>query len=184
MKDQKKGAPGKGSLGLVIFFAGFILALVAGWVVFPNLLFSQKTQPINFSHVAHQDTSCEDCHFFRDDGSYTGVPKLAKCKECHESAMGSTEDERILVEEYIAKDQEVPWYQYSWQPDNVYFNHASHKGKVECVVCHRDVTKEQKLPAFRENKLTGYSITTMKMETCEKCHAEKGGNNACAACHK
>lgn len=52
---------------------------------------------------------CEDCHAFRPDGTYAGIPKIDKCKECHESAMGSTEDERKLVEDYIEKEQETYW---------------------------------------------------------------------------
>lgn len=185
MKEDTNSASGKAVVGGVIFFAGFVLALIFGWGVFPNLLYSQKIQPINFSHAAHQDSACEDCHTFRKDGTYAGIPKLDKCKECHESQMGQTEDERIFVEEYVQKNREVPWKIYAWQPDNVYFSHAPHKAKnVECIKCHRDVSKEQKLPAFRENRLTGYSISTMKMDTCEKCHAEQGGSNNCEVCHK
>ena len=185
MKEENKSTSGKGVMGGIIFFAGFILALIVGWVVFPNLLFSQKLQPMEFSHVSHQDSSCEDCHAFRPDGTYAGIPKIDKCKECHESAMGNTEDERKLVEDYIQKDQEIPWRIYSWQPDNVYFSHAPHKAKgVECVQCHRDVSKEKSLPAYKENRLTGYSSRTMKMIVCEECHAERGVNNECELCHK
>jgi len=185
MKEENKSASAKGVMGGIIFFAGFILALIVGWVVFPNLLFSQKVQPMNFSHVSHQDSSCEDCHVFRSNGTYAGIPQMEKCKECHESAMGNTEDERKLVEDYIQKDQEIPWRIYSWQPDNVYFSHAPHKAKgVECVQCHRDVAKEKALPVYKENRITGYSKETMKMIECEKCHADRGVNNECELCHK
>ena len=185
MKEENKSTSGKGVMGGIIFIAGFILALIVGWVVFPNLLFSQKLQPMEFSHVSHQDSSCEDCHAFRPDGTYAGIPKIDKCKECHESPMGNTEDERKLVEDYIQKDLEIPWRIYSWQPDNVYFSHAPHKAKgVECVQCHRDVAKEKSLPAYKENRLTGYSSKTMKMIVCEECHAERGINNECELCHK
>ena len=147
MKEEKNSASGSALLGGIIFFTGFIVALILGWVVFPDLLYSKKAQPINFSHVAHQDASCEDCHVARDDGTYAGIPRIDKCKECHESQMGQQESERILVEEYIQKDREVPWQIYAWQPDNVYFSHAPHKAKgVQCVRCHRDVSKEEKLP--------------------------------------
>lgn len=185
MKENSKSASGKSGVGWLIFFAGFVIALVGGWVVFPNLLYSQKAQPFNFSHAAHQDSTCEDCHYYRADGSYTGIPKMEKCKECHESQQGQTEDERILVEEYVQKDREIPWHSYSWQPDNVHFSHAPHKGKgIECVTCHRDVTKEEKMPAYKEDRITGYSRNTMKMDTCEKCHAERGVTNSCQMCHQ
>ncbi len=182
--EKKTGSSGK-ALGVVLFLLGFIAALVVGWVVFPNLLYSQKTQPINFSHAAHQDNDCESCHALRADGTYTGIPRIEKCKECHESAMGDTEAERILVEDYVAKDKEVPWKVYAWQPDNVFFSHAPHKGKgLECVTCHRKVDDEKTLPVYRENRLTGYSISTMKMVECEECHASKGASNNCEICHK
>lgn len=185
MTEQKKGSRGSGLVGGIIFLAGFAVALLVGWVVFPGVIYSQKTQPINFSHVAHQDNSCDSCHDNRPDGTYSGIPKIEKCKECHETAMGSTEDERILVEEYIQKEKEVPWLIYSWQPDNVFFSHAPHKGQgMECVTCHRDVSKEEKVPVFQENRLTGYSKTTIKMTDCEKCHAERGTTNSCLVCHK
>ncbi|HOV85066.1 MAG TPA: cytochrome c3 family protein [Syntrophobacteraceae bacterium] len=185
MKEEQKHSSGSSVLGLVIFFSGFIVALAVGWIVFPSLLFSERIQPINFSHAAHQDSTCEDCHAFRPDGTYTGIPQLDKCKECHESQLGQSESERILVEEYIAKDREIPWLVYAYQPDNVFFSHAAHKAKnVPCVRCHRDVAKEQKLPAYRENRLTGYSEGTMKMIECEECHAAQSANNDCGICHK
>jgi hypothetical protein len=185
MKEDKRSASGKSGVGWLIFFAGLIVALLFGWVAFPNLLYSQKAQPMSFSHAAHQDSSCEDCHFSRPDGAYSGIPKIDKCKECHESQLGQTEDERILVEEYIQKEREIPWRTYAWQPDNVYFSHAPHSAKgVECVQCHQDVAKEGKLPVFKENRITGYSIGTMKMDVCEKCHAERGASNSCQICHK
>ncbi len=185
MKEENKSASGGGVMGGIIFLAGFVLALIVGWVVFPNLLFSEKLQPLQFSHVSHQDSSCEDCHAFRPDGSYAGIPNINNCKECHESPMGSSEDERKLVEDYIQNDREIPWRIYSWQPDNVYFSHAPHKAKeIECTRCHRDVAEEKTLPAYKENRITGYSSRTMKMIECEKCHAEQGANNECWVCHK
>jgi c(7)-type cytochrome triheme protein len=185
MKDEKRGLSSKGGGGVIIFFVGFVLALIFGWVVFPNLLFSQKTQPLNFSHAAHQDSACDDCHFYREDGSYTGIPKLEKCAECHESPMGETEAERTLVEEYIQKEREIPWLVYSWQPDNVYFSHAPHKAKeIKCVECHRDVSEEKQLPSFKKNRVTSYSMATMQMDVCEKCHVRMGAKNNCQSCHK
>jgi hypothetical protein len=100
--------------------------------------------------------------------------------------MTESEDERILVEEYIQQEREIPWLVYAWQPDNVYFSHAAHTEEqgIECVRCHRDVSAEEKMPVYKENRLTGYSKNTMKMVECEKCHAEKGASNSCHICHK
>ena len=185
MKEQKSSSAGGKLLGALAFLLGLVLSMVYGWVIFPNLLYSQKAQPINFSHAAHTDSECDSCHLFRSDGTYAGIPTIDKCKECHESAQGNTESEKTLVEQYIANDRELPWRVYAWQPDNVYFSHAPHKAKdVKCVRCHRDVSKEAALPAFREDRLTGYSVTTMKMIECESCHAESSVSNNCEVCHK
>ncbi|HDL90020.1 MAG TPA: cytochrome C [Thermodesulforhabdus norvegica] len=181
--EHNKGATSGKVVVVVAFLIGFIGALVFGWVIFPQILYSKKYQPINFSHAAHQDSSCEDCHYFREDGTYSGIPNIDNCRECHEEMMGESEAERILVEEYIQKDKPIPWLIYAWQPDNVYFSHAPHKD-MDCVRCHRDVSEEEKAPPYYENRLTGYSKNTMKMVECEKCHAAHGASNACQVCHK
>ena len=185
MKEEKSNPSGATVLGGLVFVAGLAISLILGWAVFPNLLYSQKTQPINFSHAAHSDNECDACHAFRPDGTYTGIPKLEKCKECHESVQGNTDSERILVEKFIQNDREVPWLVYAWQPDNVYFSHAAHKaGEIECIRCHRDVQKEHALPVLQQNRFTGYSKNTMEMRECEDCHAERGITNNCEMCHK
>jgi hypothetical protein len=187
MREKSKESSGKSAVGVLVFLAGFAVALIFGWVIFPELLYSQKSQPVNFSHALpdHQGAGCEDCHTFREDGTYTGIPKIAKCQECHESTMTESQDEKVLVEEFIQQEKEIPWLVYAYQPDNVYFSHAPHQAKgVECVQCHRDITNEQKNPPYRENRLTGYSRSTMKMDACEKCHAEQAASNSCEICHK
>ena len=78
-----------GSAGVItlFFFIGFIASLILGWVIFPKLLYSQKKQPFDFNHAFHVETvdnGCESCHFFREDGSFSGAPKLAQCIDCHE----------------------------------------------------------------------------------------------------
>jgi c(7)-type cytochrome triheme protein len=184
--EANKRNPDKGKgLGILFFFVGFILAMISGWVVFPRVLYSQKAQPLSFSHSAHADSECVDCHRFRGDGTYSGIPDTENCRQCHEEAMGSSEAEKILIEKYLQENKEIPWLVYARQPDNVYFSHAAHvKPNIECTRCHRDVAKDEKLPVVLENRLTGYSADTMKMSECEQCHAERGASNACHVCHK
>jgi menaquinone reductase, multiheme cytochrome c subunit len=82
--DPEKGAGGPITL---FFILGLVASLVLGWVIFPQLLYSEKAQPIQFNHVLHNemvDDGCESCHFFREDGTYSGVPRLAQCIDCHE----------------------------------------------------------------------------------------------------
>lgn len=188
--EEKKGGPSKG-VGVLPFLLGFVAAMAFGWWGFPQLLHSSKSQPLNFTHLAHVEDygmSCEDCHFTRPDGSFSGIPTNQKCADCHSSAMGSHPDEIKFVEEYYEKGVEVPWLVYQYQPDNVFFSHAAHKD-MDCTTCHLDVGSSNELPVYRENRLTKYSKDTMKMKTCESCHAKEserfpGAPNACQTCHK
>ena len=143
MNQEKSSSSGNKALGMV-FFCWALSGLIVGWLVFPNLIYSQKAQPINFSHVAHQGEDCESCHSLRADGTYSGIPRLDRCRECHESAQGSSEAEAKLISDYVEKNRELPWRVYAWQPDNVYFSDAPHKGQgLECTRCHRDVQRRR-----------------------------------------
>jgi hypothetical protein len=106
------------------FLLGLVGALIVGWVVFPALLYSKQPQPINFNHALHLDSDivdgiegdtpeekCESCHWFRDDGSFSGIPKLEKCTECHddpESPLGETPEEKAFLEEYVGLKRKSP----------------------------------------------------------------------------
>ncbi len=204
-----------GGFVLLFFIIGFAASLVVGWLIFPNLLYSQKKQPFDFNHALHMgevDNGCESCHFFREDGTYSGVPKLAQCVACHEDVQGDTQDETIFVEKYVSKKREVPWRVYSRQPDCVFFSHAAHvkMAKMDCVTCHGHIGESTSLPVYEENRLTGYSrdieghhlenllclkkntADRMKMDDCAECHLEKTGRktsvqtekDGCFVCHK
>jgi hypothetical protein len=206
--EQDNGAGGP----IILFFIfGLVVSLVVGWVVFPKLLYSSKKQPIDFNHALHNelvDEGCESCHFFRDDGSYAGVPTLAQCIDCHEEVNGESEHERLFVEEYVAKNREVPWLIYSRQPDCVFFSHAAHvkMGNMECVTCHGHIGESETLRVYRENRISGYSIDIwgeniagfkrnswdrMKMDDCSECHQRDNVNQnsvqtlkgGCFVCH-
>ncbi len=197
---------------ILFFIFGFMASLAVGWVVFPKLLYSQKQQPVAFNHALHNelvDEDCESCHFFREDGSYSGVPKLEQCVECHEEVQGDLETEEYFVAEYVQKEREVPWLIYSRQPPCVFFSHAAHvkKGGMDCVTCHGNIGESESLKAYEENRISGYSRDIwgsnisglkknswdrMKMDDCSECHqkenvnqgsvqTEKGG---CSVCHK
>lgn len=169
------------------FLVGLVASIVLGWWGFPKVLYSQKTQPIRFDHVVHVDDqamACEDCHFFREDGSFSGLPTNESCVGCHEDVQGEDPDEERFVAEYVQQEKEVDWRVYQFQPDNVYFSHIAHKDKFECTACHHDMAKTSTPPVYYENRLTGYSKDTMKMWQCERCHAQNGASNACFVCHK
>jgi len=197
---------------LLFFLVGLALSMVLGWLIFPKLLYSQKSQPIDFNHKLHVEEvggSCDSCHYFREDGTFSGIPKLGNCLECHEEILGETEEEEKFYNEYVAKGREVPWLVYSRQPDCVFFSHVAHvqMGKMDCVSCHGHIGESDHSRVYEENRITGYSRDIwghniagiakdpwdrMKMDDCSKCHVEnnvkqnsvqthKGG---CFVCHK
>jgi hypothetical protein len=207
-------ADADGATGPIILFfmVGLIASLIVGWVIFPQLLYSQKRQPVGFNHALHNDevdNECESCHFFREDGTYSGVPKLAQCIECHEEVQGEDPEEARFVNEYVAKGREVPWLIYSRQPDNVFFSHVAHvkTAQMECVTCHGNIGESESLKVYEENRISGYSRDIwgkniagfkrnswdrMKMDDCSECHVKENINQnsvqtlkgGCFVCHK
>ncbi len=212
---EKKAAcdeNGVGGFVILFFIVGFAASLILGWGIFPKLLYSQKKQPIDFNHVLHigeVDEECNSCHFFREDGSFSGVPKLEQCIDCHEEAQGEDPNEIKLVDEYISKNREVPWLVYSKQPDCVFFPHVAHvnMAKMECNTCHGHIGESEHSRIYEENRISGYSrdiwgkniaglkkntSDRMKMDDCAECHATGEGRDssvqtkkeACFVCHK
>jgi len=203
-----------GGFILLFFIIGFALSMVVGWVIFPKVLYSKKNQPIDFNHAMHVELvqdGCESCHFLREDGSFSGIPKNQQCIECHAEIQGESEQEAIFVNDYILKDREVPWLSYSRQPDCVFFSHAAHiKGaKLDCVTCHGHIGESQNTRPYEQNLITGYSRDIwgkniaglkknswdrMKMDDCAECHERSAAlkhassvqtkRDACFVCHK
>jgi len=205
--DQDNKGRGDSSSGFIILFfiVGLVASLVVGWIVFPKLLYSRKKQPIDFNHVIHVETvdeGCESCHFFREDGTFSGIPKLEQCTDCHEEAQGEDPNEIKFVEEYVAKEKEVPWLIYSRQPDCVFFSHVAHvkMAKMDCATCHGPVGESEHSKVYEKNRITGYSrdiwgknisgfkkntYDRMKMDDCAQCHEkETGDKGSCFQCHK
>lgn len=183
---------------LLFFIAGLVLSMIVGWVIFPKLLYSQKKQPIDFNHELHLqevDDGCASCHFFRDDGSFAGVPKNEQCATCHEEVLGESENEAVMVEEYITQDKEIPWLIYSKQPDCVFFSHSAHvkMAEMDCKICHGPIGESTSLKVYEENRISGYSRDIwgknisglkknewdrMKMDDCAACHKEAAGGKS------
>jgi hypothetical protein len=190
--------------GLLWFLAGLCSLLFFGWVVFPYALYERIEQPFQFSHKVHAETAgmtCDNCHAFTDAGRFAGIPKLAKCAECHAEILGANPNEKILVDEYVKKNREIPWLVYARQPQNAYFSHASHVklANVPCDRCHGPHGVSDSLVAFARNRISGYSKDVwgsniarvknaawdgMKMDDCAKCHDERNVPNTCLKCHK
>jgi len=207
---QEKDSGAGGTITLFFIF-GLVASLVLGWVIFPQLLYSKKKQPIDFNHVLHNELveeSCESCHFFREDGTYHGVPKLAQCIDCHEEVNGDDPEEEKFVTQYVAKGREVPWLVYARQPDCVFFSHIAHvkMGEMDCVTCHGHIGESESLKDYEANRITGYSRDIwgkniagikwnswdrMKMDDCAACHKKNNvnlgsvqtGRGGCFVCH-
>lgn len=195
---------GAGGPIILFFILGLIASLIVGWVIFPQLLYSQKKQPVDFNHALHNELvedSCESCHFFREDGTYSGVPKLAQCIECHEEVQGEDPEEEKFVTQYVAKQREVLWLVYARQPDCVFFPHAAHVklAEMDCVTCHGNIGESKQLKVYAENRISGYSRDIwgwniaglkrnswdrMKMDDCSECHQQNNVNQGSVQTHK
>ncbi len=210
--DIETPKDGPGGFIILFFIAGLVVSLVVGWGLFPKLLYSQKKQPIAFNHKLHMaevEHGCESCHYFREDGSFSGIPTLEECMSCHENAIGESDAEGLFMAEYVYKGREVPWYVYARQPDCVFFSHAAHvsMGEMECETCHGNVGESEAPRVYEENRITGYSrdiwgksiaglkinsYDRMKMDDCAECHETMTGRrtsvqtqyDACFVCHK
>jgi menaquinone reductase, multiheme cytochrome c subunit len=186
MSTEKSSASSGG--GALPFILGVIVALGLGWGVYPQILYSAKTAPVEFDHEAHVKKvgmDCVDCHGFRADGSFVGIPPTQSCAECHNEPTKKNANLDKIVTEYVKKGKEIPWVQAYYQPDNVFFSHKAHEAWA-CTDCHADVSNKKKSTVAVKNRLTGYSketTQTMKMWQCERCHAETGASNGCYVCH-
>jgi hypothetical protein len=148
----------------MMFLTGLVSTLALGWFGFPHALYKKIDQPLQFSHRVHTGEgagmACEDCHAFAEDGRFSGIPKIAKCAECHAAQLGTTDDEKILVEQYVTPNREIPWLIYSRQPDNAYFSHVQHVklAELKCEQCHGPHGVSEKLRPFEVNRLGGSAL--------------------------
>ena len=191
--------------GVVLFMAGLTAALAVGWLIFPEVLYEKIDQPLQFSHKIHTGETvglpCEECHSFREDGSFTGIPKLEKCAGCHSQALGTSSEEKRLVDDFVTPGREIPWFAYASQPQNAYFPHIRHVrlGNIACERCHGPHGSSDSLASFERNRISGESRAIwgsslagiksgpwdgMKMDDCSDCHKEKGVAGGCLSCHK
>ncbi len=200
-KNSRKVSP------ILIFFISLGALLLFGWVAFPELLYDSHSQPVDFNHKTHAkiaDNSCESCHSFRPDGSFTGIPGIENCKTCHVRVEKGTVNEVHLIQDYIEKEAEIPWHVYARQPDSVFFSHAAHvkSADLTCDTCHGEIGQSTTLKAYEKNVFTGYSRDIwgssfimaggMRMDDCVDCHRKMEHEGAsvqtekegCFVCHK
>jgi len=192
--------------GRAIFFAGVLAALGAGWAGFPHAIYRRQAQPVDFSHKIHVEkggAKCEDCHGFREDGSFAGIPTLDQCGGCHAAPMGTSAAEKSFIDAYVTPHREPAWLDYARQPENVAFSHITHvkRAGLKCERCHGSEGSAEHPRAFEQDRVSGYSRDIwggagrpgMKMDDCVDCHRQnahsKGaspaaGERSCLDCHK
>jgi hypothetical protein len=183
---------------------GLGAALACGWLAFPAALYQPIEQPIQFSHKLHTGDkvgmACEDCHALTADGRFN-LPKTETCAGCHSEVQGKSADEKRLVDDYVAKNREIPWLVYAQQPENVYFSHAPHLklANLKCERCHGAHGSTTSLRPFERDRISTYSrdikpvamilgssarTGSMTMDDCSACHHERGVKESCLTCHK
>ena len=183
--------------GKILFLAGVLTALGAGWAGFPHAIYKTRPQPVDFSHKVHADkagSKCEDCHALREDGSFAGIPSLAQCAGCHAAPMGTTVAEKNFIEQYVTPNREPQWLAYARQPENVRFSHATHLklARLKCERCHGEQGMTENLRPYQEDRISGYSRDIwgakgrpgMTMDDCVACHREQKLEHSCLDCHK
>ena len=190
--------------GYIPFAAGALTALAAGWAAFPHAIYRSQPQPVNFSHKVHTTTAgqkCDDCHAFRADGTFAGIPALEKCAGCHAAPMGTTAAEKNFIDRYVTPNREPQWLAYASQPENVFFSHITHVklAGMKCETCHGDEGISDSLRPFQQDRISGYSrdiwgrpaahstVRTaggMKMNDCVQCHRSHGLTHSCLDCHR
>jgi hypothetical protein len=184
--------------GLASFAAGAVLALAAGWAGFPHVIYRSAAQPVDFNHKVHADSgaTCQDCHPFRTDGTFAGLPALDKCAGCHAAPMGTTAVEKRFIDDYVTPNRQPRWLSYSRQPENVYFSHAAHvqRGRLKCEERHGNEGATTTPRLYQEDRISGYSREIwraalrpkggMTMDDCVACHSRHNLTHACLDCHK
>jgi len=169
---------------------GLSTALAAGWIVFPRVLYQRQSQPVEFRHQTHAAKSgtaqCTACHVLREDGEFAGLPSIESCAGCHAEPMGTTKAEATLVADFVKPHREMPWLVYSRQPANVRFSHAIHvrRAGLECKECHAGRGESDALGPYRQNRISGYSVSLLTMSQCESCHRDRHVEAGCLGCHE
>jgi len=158
-------------IGLIL---GALLLLILG-----GLGFGSKTaQPISFSHKKHtaQGLSCDTCHIYFKTQTFSGMPRLETCLDCHKDPVTKSPEEE-KIRDYQKKNQEISWARLYVQPDHVFFSHRRHVvlGKMDCQTCHGAIGESDRPPSKPWVKMT--------MKWCMDCHSKKQVTNDCLACH-
>ncbi len=137
-----------------------------------------NVQPIAFNHKKHaeQGLQCDTCHKYYKTQTFSGIPDLAVCLECHKDPVTQSPEEE-KIRQFAKKGEPIPWRQIHREPDHVFYSHRRHVvlGKIECQVCHGEIGQSESPPTK--------PFVRMTMDWCMACHSKRGVTNDCVACH-
>ncbi len=160
----------------------FIIGVIIG-ALFLTLLFTlgfgfKAEQPIAFSHKKHheQGIECDTCHRYYKTQTFSGMPTVEVCMECHKEPQTKNPEEE-KIRQFSQKKEEIPWKRMYGEPDHVFFSHRRHAvlGKLKCETCHGPIGMSEQPPSGPYVKMT--------MRWCMNCHAKSKVTNDCQACH-
>jgi hypothetical protein len=160
----------------------YLIGLAIGTLILAVLIgfgFGSKAgQPILFNHKKHteQGVECASCHRFFKTQTFSGMPTLSTCLECHKDPITENPEEE-KIREFQKRGEEIPWKRLYREPDHVFFSHRRHVvlGKIDCQTCHGAIGQSEKPPSRPWVRMT--------MEWCMNCHGKKKVTNDCLACH-
>jgi len=155
------------------------VAAVAAWVLAMRATPATVIQPIAFNHQKHLGVglSCDACHQHYAQQTIAGLPNTEVCMACHAAPLSeSLEEEKVRA--YAERGHEIPWITIHALPDHSFFSHRRHValGKLDCAVCHGDMTQRTAPVTAPAVKLT--------MAWCVGCHTQRNVTTDCSACHK
>ena len=157
------------AIGVLSVFL-FITAYTAG---------SKTDQPIAFNHKKHveQGLGCDTCHKYFKTQTFSGMPDISVCLECHKDAITKSPEEE-KIRQFAKKKEEIPWKRIYGEPDHVFYSHRRHVvlGKIECKTCHGNIGESEKPPTR--------PYVDMTMGWCMRCHKVRKASNDCLTCHE
>lgn len=169
-------------------FLLFIIPFTAAAVIAYSAASADRDRPgehsgpafSHMTHVSREGTECTDCHKFREDGTFSGLPSAAECTVCHRRTESASEEPAqtagFRADDY--KDTDRPWQ--SSVPAYSKFSHKTAlaaefpdgRKKVTCISCHPEAGMKE---PFAEKR--------MEMSRCLDCHENIGLNTGCSVCH-
>ncbi len=160
------------TIGGVLLGIAPIYLVVLVWYTFSpsttDIGYAPK-QPVPYSHAMHAGElgiDCRYCHTTVNDSSFSAIPTVDMCMNCHARVRNETPKTAPLIE--AAKTgQALRWKKVHDLPDYSFFNHSAHVNKgVGCVTCHGRVDTMEVV----------YQAKTLSMGWCLDCHRNPDAN--------